>query len=303
MTRQTVDVVGVGSATWNRFVVVPRFPEPGDKIRALHLDESAGGSVATSLVALQRWGLRSRFIGTFGTDSISDQILDDLKIEQIDISYVSRHPEIDGRSDTVLVDNRTGQRCVIHGPSRTLPFSAKDLSDNAFKGARVLLLDTSLDDSVIELARRARSLGLWVTMDAEYVGKHAISLMKECDYIIASGRFAREFTDQQKLDLAAYSLHLQTDRPVVVMDGANGCEYASVDLCFHQKAYDVPVVDGTGAGDVFHAAFIYSLLSALDPRRTLRFANWAAGMSCRELGGRKGIPTEQAVREFLHTHH
>jgi sugar/nucleoside kinase (ribokinase family) len=62
----------------------------------------------------------------------------------------------------------------------------------------------------------------------------------------------------------------------------------------------VPAVDVTGAGDVFNAAFIYGLLSAWDVRKIVRFAAWAGAAVCRELGGRKGIPTSEAVREFVH---
>lgn len=86
-------------------------------------------------------------------------------------------------------------------------------------------------------------------------------------------------------------------------NGAKGCDFASADLAFHQPAYHVPVVDRTGAGDVFRAAFIYGLLAAWDIHKTVRFASWAAAVTCRELDGRKGIPTLETVRDFVHKDH
>jgi sugar/nucleoside kinase (ribokinase family) len=65
------------------------------------------------------------------------------------------------------------------------------------------------------------------------------------------------------------------------------------------KAFKTDVVDTTGAGDVFHAGFIYGLLQHWDIRKILLFANAAAALKCRELGGRKGIPTLEEVQSLL----
>ena len=61
---------------------------------------------------------------------------------------------------------------------------------------------------------------------------------------------------------------------------------------FHYvPAFRVPVVDSTGAGDIFHAGSIYGLLQGWPARETLRFAAAAAALKCEKLGGRPGIPT------------
>jgi sugar/nucleoside kinase (ribokinase family) len=63
------------------------------------------------------------------------------------------------------------------------------------------------------------------------------------------------------------------------------------------KPFEVDVVDTTGAGDVFHAGFIYGLLQNWEVTEILRFANAVAALKCRDLGGRRGIPTlEEAHR-------
>jgi sugar/nucleoside kinase (ribokinase family) len=65
------------------------------------------------------------------------------------------------------------------------------------------------------------------------------------------------------------------------------------------KGFKVDVLDTTGAGDVFHAGFIYGLLQHWDLEKILQFANAVAALKCRELGGRKGIPTLTETQEFL----
>jgi sulfofructose kinase len=65
------------------------------------------------------------------------------------------------------------------------------------------------------------------------------------------------------------------------------------------KGFPIHVVDTTGAGDVFHAGFIYGLLQNWEVVEILRFANAVAVLKCLDLGGRRGIPVLGKVQEFL----
>jgi sulfofructose kinase len=57
----------------------------------------------------------------------------------------------------------------------------------------------------------------------------------------------------------------------------------------HSAAYRVPVVDTTGAGDIFRAGFIYGLLHDWPLDRQLDFSCAAAAMNCMAQGARGGI--------------
>jgi sugar/nucleoside kinase (ribokinase family) len=59
------------------------------------------------------------------------------------------------------------------------------------------------------------------------------------------------------------------------------------------------VVDTTGAGDVFHGAFLYGLLQGWEARDILQFANAVSALKCTCLGGRTGIPRIEEVWRFL----
>jgi len=64
-------------------------------------------------------------------------------------------------------------------------------------------------------------------------------------------------------------------------------------------AYCVPVLDTTGAGDVFHAAFVWALLEGMDAESCLRAANAAAGMNCRAVGAQGGLASRAELEAFL----
>jgi len=85
----------------------------------------------------------------------------------------------------------------------------------------------------------------------------------------------------------------------VVTLGERGCVALSDGEFIEEKGFEVDSVDTTGAGDVFHGAFLYAVLREWDIRRCCVFANAVAAMKCRRLGGRTGIPALAEALEFL----
>jgi sulfofructose kinase len=89
---------------------------------------------------------------------------------------------------------------------------------------------------------------------------------------------------------------------VVVTLGREGCICLSANDVFRQRAFRVPVVDTTGAGDVFHGGFLYGLLRGWQLPVIVRFASAVAAIKCGQLGGRDGIPSLRQVKDFLSAH-
>ena len=99
---------------------------------------------------------------------------------------------------------------------------------------------------------------------------------------------------------AARRLRGEGPSVVVVTEGENGCWCASPDGDFHTPAFIAPaVVDTTGAGDVFHGAFLLARANGLDLGGALEFASAVAALKCRSLGGRAGIPTMEETLSFM----
>ena len=159
-----------------------------------------------------------------------------------------------------------------------------------------------LMEANLTAARWAREAGITVVLDADVVKPHIPELLELTDYIVASERFAREFTGETDVKRAAGRLLRDGVTAVVVTAGDQGSFCASREIEFHCPAFQVKVVDTTGAGDVFHGAFDFGLLRGWDLQRTIRFASAVAAMTCRHPGGRAGIPALGEALAFLRAH-
>ena len=86
---------------------------------------------------------------------------------------------------------------------------------------------------------------------------------------------------------------------VVQTEGKDGSYTFTASEHFHLPAFNVDVVDTTGAGDVFHGAYLVGLLHGWSVHRAGIFATAVAGIKCTSLGGRRGIPTYDRTIAFL----
>jgi sugar/nucleoside kinase (ribokinase family) len=160
-----------------------------------------------------------------------------------------------------------------------------------------------LDDHDMRAALRAagwaREEGIPTVIDIDKVEPLTPELIKEIDFVITSSRFPTLFTGISDREKALAELQRHTRGFLCATLGPEG-SMAWVDgEILYAAGFKVDVVDTTGAGDVFHGGFIYGLLRNWDITEILRFANAVAGLKCRDLGGRRAIPSLDEAHRFL----
>jgi len=101
------------------------------------------------------------------------------------------------------------------------------------------------------------------------------------------------------LEKALRALRTRLPQVLCVTLGPRGAMALEGDELVCQPAFQVDVVDTTGAGDVFRGGFIYARLHGYDIRDTLRFAVAAAAASCRRLGAMAGVPSLEETLELV----
>ena len=274
-----IDVVGLGQNTVDHLCVVERFPAPDTKQRLQALAVEPGGQIATALVALRRWGARATYLGTFGDDEAGAVSRASLASEGVDVAHApvrSGHPN---QLSVILVDARPGEvpRALI-------------------AGARVLHLDGADGEAALAAAAMARATGVATVADIDMACAELDRLLRLVDVLIVSWEFARALTGAAAPEAALESLERYGAAVVGVTLGSAGALLAARGRVLGVAGHVVATVDTTGAGDLFHAGFIWAMLAGLELEPALRLANAAAALQCTRLGGRRAIPTLAEAR-------
>jgi sulfofructose kinase len=293
------DVVGLGYCSLDYLSIVDTYPPVDSKTEILRFAEEGGGPTATALVTLARLGAKTLFVGKVGNDARGKLIIEQLRREGVDISNVIFEENKTSQLSFVIVERQTGKRTIIYTRGSVSQLKPEELNRKMITSGRILHIDGHQMGASIAAAQWAREAGVKVILDAGSNRPGTGILVELADCVVASKSFAIAFTSEVDIEKAARKLLRSEVEIAVITAGDKGGFCASDESAFAYPAFQVEVVDTTGAGDVFHGAFDYGILRGWNLGNVVRFASAVAALKCRELGGRSGIPSLEEVEQFL----
>lgn len=305
MTIPKLDIVGLGMSTLDvlmRMGAMPAWHAP-QPIRDFGLD--GGGPVGTACVAAARLGARVGYVGTVGDDIVGELKTRFLSDYGIDLSRLVPVAGPEVQVVGVYVHEEDGER--MFSPlqafrTATLPVSALDRS--YITAASFLHLDGFFHDSALQAAQWMHQAGGRVCIDCRRtdelsVPPQTVELLREVDVLVCGSGFCQALTGLTDIWEAGPAAHEFGPGIVVETRGEEGSYSFGPDGHFHTPACEVEVLDTTGAGDVFHGAYLVALLHGWDTRFAAQFATATSALKCMNLGGRRGIPDYGQVAGFL----
>jgi sulfofructose kinase len=296
------DAVGFGLNAVDHLVVVPAYPAFDTKTRLTEHVQAAGGQTATAMVALKRLGLRTAYAGRFGSDMEGRFGLSTVREEGVDVSLAE---VIEGASTQIafiIIDARNGERTVIWDRDDRLAYRAEEAPVELARRGRVLHLDAHDPPACAQMARAAREAGTIVSADIDNIYAGLPELLPFIDILISSKEFPRRLTGIADLRAALLEIKARYGCAIVGMTlGTEGALLYVDGLFLESPALSVPggCRDTTGAGDAFHAGFLYGLLRGEEIETSLTLANATASLKCRSLGARTSLPTAAELRQFI----
>ena len=293
------DVVGMGLNSVDFLTVVPEFPAPNSKMKMLQFSKQGGGQVATAMVALSRWGVKTKYIGKVGEDDLGQFSLNSIRQEGVDVSSVTIEPNATNQFAMIIVDGSSGDRTILWNRDGRLMYREGELLKEEVCSGKLLHLDGHDIHAALQCARWAKEERIPTVIDLDKAEPLTSELIKEIDFVITSSRFPTLYTGISDREKALLELQKQTPGFLCATLGHEGAVALVNGEFLHAEGSKVKAVDTTGAGDVFHGGFIYGLLQNWELKEILKFANAAAALKCQNLGGRKGIPTLEEVQRFL----
>ena len=295
-----VDVVGVGLNASDTLIPVAHYPARGSKVEFRSAQVLPGGQVATAMVACQQWGLRARYVGKVGDDSAA--ALHRAELARLGVeAHLFTAPGCPSQQAFILVDD-FGERTVLWKRDERLTLRPEELRREWIVNSRALHVDGHDTAAATVAADWARAAGVPLIADLDELYPGVETLLKNVDYLITSRDIPGQLMGEHDLKKSLPALR---DR--------FGCRLAAATLGeqgvlawdgtqFHYApAFQIEPVDTTGAGDIFHAGFIYGLLQGWPLQRQLEFACAAAALNCTAVGARGGIQSIETIERLMAT--
>ncbi|HHX64902.1 MAG TPA: carbohydrate kinase family protein [Chloroflexi bacterium] len=302
-----MEIVGLGLATLDvllRLKDMPTWERPG-ALGDFSFD--GGGPVGTACVAASRLGARVGYVGTAGNDQLAELKLKSLTENGVDISRIAYRDAPETQVVMVYVHEETGER-VFGGARRNIPrnepLRVDELDREYITSAQYLHLDGTHFEAAMQAIEWMHEAGKEVCIDCAKtdgrpVPQHLADLVPHVDILICGSGFGYSLTGHKDIWKAGEAMLAMGPRIVVQTEGSDGSYTTTADERFHTPIIDVPVIDTTGAGDVFHGAYLVGLLHGWDLRSVAWFSTAVSAIKCTKLGGRRGIPCYDDVMALL----
>lgn len=289
MTSLPDRVVGIGEVCLHQIGVGPRSRE--SVVELTRFSAQAGGAIGTALATACSFGAQARYFGRLSDDEFGAMILKGLRDFGVETSFVLTEPEKTSPVSFTLVDDQTARRLVRFTRGNVSELEPGEVPKGLLDGAGLLLIDGREPAVQAAAAERARALSIPILLDARHLGPGMGELLGLCDVVVGSERFAAEISHSSDMGRSLVELTKMGPRVAVLTLGEEGAIALEGDKLVRQGAIEVDLQDTSGASDVFRGAFAYAQLQGWELERSLPFANAAAGLNCRHLGGLAGIPS------------
>src|SRR5450432_1421760 len=299
-TAANFDVVGIGLNATDTLLVVPHFPAFAGK--APFQDEvlSPGGQVASAMVTCARLGLRVKYIGTVGDDERGRIQIESLNGSGINLDDVEVRQNCANQTAYIMIDRSTGERTVLWSRPNCLRLEPASITPEKILGARLLHIDAHDTPAVERAAAIAHEAGMPVTVDVDTIYHGFDRVLPHVTHLIASSEFPTQWTNERDPFRALEMIQTEYKMAVAAMTlGAHGSLARVNKRFYYSPAFVVNCADTTGAGDVFHGAFCYSVLQGMPIQESLELSNAMAALNCTAIGARGGIATPEQARELI----
>ena len=284
----------LGSVNADLVYRVPHLPGPGETLAATAHQKGLGGKGANMSVAAVRAGSHVEHIGAVGTDGL--WMRDRLQGYGVGVRNIAEIGEVSGHAIVAL--DPKGENQIIIFPASNLQITelALDQALNQAKTGDIAVLQNETNAQAT-FAKRAMTAGLRVAYAAAPFSVEAVqAVLPFLDLLILNDIEARQLEAALDRGVATLPVH-----DIVVTRGADGCQWIETDIgeTHSFPAWDVDVVDTTGAGDTFTGYLLAGLDQGLDLEQALRLALRAGAVMVTRLGTADVIPTLAEIDDYF----
>ncbi len=255
---------------------------------------SLGGDAANQAVMMTRLGLNAQLCALTGKDEAASLILKELKNHHLSVETIMQKEDFETTHSLIHLDEHNERSFTVSGQAHRM-MRKEDFPWHLIKNCRALSLGSMFtlhfleEDGLKEIFSFAKQQGCLIfcdtSTDRHHKGLKKVSeFLPYIDYFMPSYQEAAELTHKTNPDEIAECLLNHHARTVILKLSDQGAVLYRKNQRLHVNAYPAQVIDTTGAGDNFCAAFIASLLSGLNEAQALHNACWMGARAVEQHG-------------------
>ena len=297
-----MDVIGFGALNVDKLYRVNRIVGAGEESFITGYGETPGGSAANTIVGLARLGIKVGYIGKLANDREGEIQLKSLREEKIDITNVIISEK--GKSGTVIgfVDEH-GERALYVNPGVNDTIKFNEIDEAYIKNTKFLHFTSFVGEKPFNVQKKIIKTLSEVKLSFDpgelYMRKGFTALkpiIKKSYVLFPNERELKSLTGKE-FETGAKFLLKNGAQLVAVKLGKKGCYVTDGKEKYLIDAYNVKVVDTTGAGDAYCAGFLYGQVMGKDLYTCGKLGNFIASRKIQKKGSREGLPTRSDFRE------
>lgn len=291
-------VLCIGHASYDISMYSEGFPKENTKYRLKDQNECVGGSALTASLLLGNWGVDTYYSGIIGNDYYGDKVIDSLRKYNVNYDYIIKSDNLETTKSFVIVNKYNASRTIFNSNQ-----NYNETNINYDIEPDIIFSDGEHFDLTMNAYNKyPDSIKV---IDADKINEKVTKLCSMSDYIICSKNFAElisknriDFDKPDTIKIVINDIEKLYKGKVIVTLENKGCLYKVDDKIKIMSGIKVHAVDTTGAGDIFHGAFIYGLSKGLTLEKCLKIANIAAGLSVKMKGSSSSIPDIMKVHDI-----
>ena len=289
----------VGSFNMDLTTYMARLPRPGETVHGRKFVTGPGGKGSNQAVAAARLGAAVSFVGRVGMDAFGETALQTWAREGIDTQFVRRDPEQATGVAPILVDD-SGENMIAVALGANLALSPADVdaAREAIDRADVLLIQLEIDlNTVAHALQLAKTLGTRTILNPAPAAALAPELLALVDTLTPNETELETLFGHVPDDLRTLVQH--ENQALIVTAGARGALWATQRDSGQIPAFEVEVVDTTGAGDAFNGGLAVALAEGRSLQQAIIFANATAALAVTRPGTTASMPRREEVESLL----
>lgn len=294
MTNITV----IGSISNDFVAVTTARPQIGETIEGQSFSIEFGGKGANQAVAVSRLGAQTNMIGCVGEGVLGQQLIDNLKNQNIKTQHVIQNETISSGSAQITIADGENSIIYVSGANNLVDTQLIDQAKDVLLNSDIVLIQNEIPQETVEyIINYCFENNVRVILNPAPARLITEEVLDKVTYLTPNEtEFVVMFNGQQMDEVLQ-----KYPNKIIVTLGTDGAAYHNGEELVIVPAYLVDtVVDTTGAGDTFNGGFAVGIAQGLSVSNSIQLGSLAASISIQKFGAQGGMPTKDEVVRSEH---